>query len=1422
MQEAVSSKFTQKRKRKQQKTRRRLCLSLCAIVVFITTYLLILPALTEETPVFCGCEEHKHEDACYTLEYVCGAHEHTPECTELSSELVCVLEECEAHAHGEDCYGQLQSLICEQPEVEPHAHGESCMQRVQELICTLPEDETHMHNVTCFVETQSIACGLEETEGHVHNEACYLVEDALLCELPETEGHRHNVTCYLEQSRTVCGFEDGHVHVETCKQSVLSCELTEHTHDLPCYSDPNADLETAEIWEKNLPQELSGIYANDLLAVAKSQLGYHESEKNYLVTEDGVVKGYSRYGAWYGDHYGDWCAMYISFCLEYAQVEGVPYESGCQRWVEALAAQGLYKTDYEPKGGDIVFFDFEGDNSADHVGIVERIDEHIEEVPDESAEEGVREVVVKTLVTIEGNTSNQVARKEYDLENETIMGYCDLPLNEETLVPITATADNGVEIRVMLPIREEDAQSYSLTVARAETDEVLRTLLTEANLPRYAAERYDLTLYKEGEPVALTDELPIVFVGLTQNCAVRQFTGTTLELREYETDGENLTVRTDSLKPIVLSLASFSCHKTEHQHSATCYDFNGDLHCTAQEHLHTAACNKRASDADSESIPGSSNGSTHWHSARYVYYQVSPYYIKKSSMTTGPVMTFVLVPEGTNKTTWVADNRQWCGDGTHNYEVAYCTDIETYIRDGGGANYKRLALEKSPYSASQRTTMKAIVQNSYPFISLEQMVANMAAEGYSVSDGFDQGTAMFSVQWKIWEVANNKTNLEPYSLHDRYKQEVDNTLNPISSARSLNAAKDDLQTVYEYLGHCIAEDVVTPMISSTQRITKITEDSDGTFTIEVEITLSRALTEKDDGTVTLSDDTGKSITVEIPKGQTTFTVALSGVPETAESLHISFDTRLEHGKITAYYYDSSQYQDMIGGRMEESEIEWSDEISLIEETSIQVKKQWVGTVGSQVEATLFANGEALETVILNAANNWSYTWTELPVGTLKQPIVYSVRETPVSGYQTSISGPALGTTADQIYTITNTELSEEESTSVSVEKRWVGTPEGEQPSSITVTLLANGEPYGKTVELNAENEWFYRWLGLPKFDADGNEIVYTIEETPIEGFSSSIESGDPIEQIQSWVLQSSFVSGEEYLLMTSNGALTNASGDSFSWTSVDTATASDVPNSALWVARSSGSGFVLTNKATGLSITQTTSGSIINRTRRFDATESGSTITYTNGYLKAGSYYFGALSSGYGSAASRTSSALAFTLYSLEVQQEGSDVHYILTNTAVEPSQDITLRKTDLDMIERLEGAEFDLYVDDEGETLIPNTNVKGTLLTEDLITDGQGEVLLTGLHKNVTYYLVEVKAPVGYNLLHEPIGFTIGDDDQITIVSGGNMAQGGEMLIVRNKQGYILPETGGVGTYLYTIGGVLLILAGAVLLYHKKREEEA
>ena len=162
--------------------------------------------------------------------------------------------------------------------------------------------------------------------------------------------------------------------------------------------------------------------------------------------------------------------------------------------------------------------------------------------------------------------------------------------------------------------------------------------------------------------------------------------------------------------------------------------------------------------------------------------------------------------------------------------------------------------------------------------------------------------------------------------------------------------------------------------------------------------------------------------------------------------------------------------------------------------SVKATKQWVGPIGSAVTVHLYADDvDTGKTVTLNAANNWEDTFTNLrkyKPGTTTE-IKYTVKEDAIANYNGVVSGDmATG------FTITNTNT---EKTTVKVTKAWVGTP----AASVTIKLFADGTEK-ETVTLTATDNWTHTFTNLDKYANDGHEIVYTVDETPVAGYTKDI------------------------------------------------------------------------------------------------------------------------------------------------------------------------------------------------------------------------------------------------------------------------------------------------------------------------------
>ena len=165
-------------------------------------------------------------------------------------------------------------------------------------------------------------------------------------------------------------------------------------------------------------------------------------------------------------------------------------------------------------------------------------------------------------------------------------------------------------------------------------------------------------------------------------------------------------------------------------------------------------------------------------------------------------------------------------------------------------------------------------------------------------------------------------------------------------------------------------------------------------------------------------------------------------------------------------------------------------------TSVTVTKAWVGPKTNSVTVHLLADGtDTGKTVTLDEAGNWTGTFSNLPKYKSGTAIVYTVKEDDVANYTNTITGDA--TTG---FTITNTNT---EKVNVPVKKEWVGP----KTNSVTVHLLADGTDTGKTVTLSDANSWTDSFSGLDKYNADGTEIVYSVKEDEVSGYTSEV-TGD--------------------------------------------------------------------------------------------------------------------------------------------------------------------------------------------------------------------------------------------------------------------------------------------------------------------------
>lgn len=306
----------------------------------------------DDTRYYCGKEEHKHTDDCYIegTEPICGYEE-----GEIVEEAMDSADDAgdgdSSAADWDEAGSEPESEPATQEEPEPevvlHHHTSDCYEEEEVLTCGIESD--HVHQAYCYdQETGELLC----TE-HEHTDDCYTLEEVLVCGQEEGEPEKTDDGAALydvdensaeesdsaEEPETVADPEPEqeatkpetddeidtgytvHHHTAECYGKVLICGKEEHEHTAACLVNPNAEIDAE--YDAKTPDRTSVDWAQDMVLVARSQLGYTESKAD--VDEDG--NGYTMYAdQYYKDKpmvYADWDSTFVAYCLYHA---GVPQD----------------------------------------------------------------------------------------------------------------------------------------------------------------------------------------------------------------------------------------------------------------------------------------------------------------------------------------------------------------------------------------------------------------------------------------------------------------------------------------------------------------------------------------------------------------------------------------------------------------------------------------------------------------------------------------------------------------------------------------------------------------------------------------------------------------------------------------------------------------------------------------------------------------------------------------------------------------------------------------------------------------------------------------------------------------------------------------------------------------------------------------
>ena len=294
-----------------------------------------------------------------------------------------------------------------------------------------------------------------------------------------------------------------------------------------------------------------------------------------------------------------------------------------------------------------------------------------------------------------------------------------------------------------------------------------------------------------------------------------------------------------------------------------------------------------------------------------------------------------------------------------------------------------------------------------------------------------------------------------------------------------------------------------------------TYDAKGSLTLEASKTLKNKALEADAFNFVLKDENGETIqtVANDADGNVAFSPLNYTLKDVGTHVYTVSEVQRENTEVT---YDTTEYTvevtvaDAGNGKLKVSKTikKGDDTVDAIAFENIYKgvidisgSKTWNdadnqdGIRPASITVKLFANGTeaASQVVTPDEAGNWNYVFKNLPQYDAKGKITYTVTESAVAGYETSVSG----------YNITNTH--KPETLDITGTKTWndSNNQDGKRPKSITVNLLANGI-ITDTKTVTADDNWTYSFTDLPKY-ANGQEITYTVSELTVPGYTTTID-----------------------------------------------------------------------------------------------------------------------------------------------------------------------------------------------------------------------------------------------------------------------------------------------------------------------------